>query len=189
MCARTICKRPISPLLVRLEVFVELPHTIKVVEDEGLNRLGSNIIQCLDLVDVLAKRGHGEVVEMEVLLLLGLMRFRYQSPACNKVALGVWSLLLRLSGGRSLVNTNKLDPVLSLVDASFTDNGLAFSAQEMIAEASRLLHSSITYSDLILARLGLLLDALTTRGCIREFDGQMLLVSSSSLRPLQKVQV
>jgi hypothetical protein len=40
---------------------------------------------------VLAKRGHGEVVEMEVLLRLGLTRFRYQSPACNKVALGVWS--------------------------------------------------------------------------------------------------
>ena len=67
--------------------------------------------------------------------------------------------------------------------------GFPFSAQEIIAEASRLLHSSITYSDLILARLGLLLDALTTRGWIREFDGQMLLVSFSSLRPLQKAQV
>jgi hypothetical protein len=111
---------------------------------------------------VLAKRGHGEVVEMEVLLRLGLTRFRYQSPACNKVALGVWSLVLRQSGGRRLVNTNKLDPVLSLVDASFTNKGLTFSAQEMIAEASRLLHSSITYSDLILGRLGLLLAELTT---------------------------
>jgi hypothetical protein len=60
------------------------------------------------------------------------------------------------------VNTTKLDPVLSFVDARFTNKALTFSAQEMIAEASRLLHSRITYSDQILGRLGLLLAELTT---------------------------
>jgi hypothetical protein len=51
---------------VALDCTVELPQCNKVVFEEGLNRLGSYIIECSNFVDVLFHIGHREVVNIEV---------------------------------------------------------------------------------------------------------------------------
>ena len=59
---------------VALDCTVELPQCNKVVFEEGLNRLGSYIIECSNFVDVLFHIGHRKVVNIDVPRLNGLVR-------------------------------------------------------------------------------------------------------------------